>query len=119
MGQRIAALMGSGLSALSAEAISGFESENLTATGTVQGDALRLAADHNYVTTVASGTGVILPSTGWNKGDMITIMNLGANTLKVYPQTGSAIGAAAADASVNVTAGSKVNYYYISATQWI
>jgi hypothetical protein len=63
----------------------------LTASGTTQGTALVLSSSDSIhtVTTVASGTGVLLPSRAIDGVDTIT--NSGANTLAVYPPTGAQI----------------------------
>jgi hypothetical protein len=59
-------------------------SNNLTATGTVRGDALTLTAQFNNVTTVASGTGARLINR--ENGELIVrVRNGGANALNVYP----------------------------------
>ena len=61
----------------------------LTATGTTQATALLLINGISYVGTVASGTGVVLfPG---NPGTSQRVYNAGANTLKVYPASGTQI----------------------------
>lgn len=61
----------------------------VTAAGTNQATATPLTADFNYVNSVASGTGVSLPTP--KIGNLITVVNNGANTLLVYPAVGTAI----------------------------
>lgn len=78
-------IMKGGFSAGSAKAINGALATGLTATGTVITDALDLTADTNVLATVASGTGVQLPSC--EVGDSVEIYNGGANAVKVYPDT--------------------------------
>jgi hypothetical protein len=60
----------------------------ITAAGTTQGTATALTATINIVTTVSSGTGVILPS-----GIRTVIMHRGANPLLIYPPSGGQLEA--------------------------
>jgi hypothetical protein len=71
-------------------------------------------------TTVASSTGVILPwgVDGTTSGplqlaDEITIINHGANTLSVYPQTGGKIANGSANAAFSVAATKTAYFTYI------
>lgn len=80
----------------------------LTATGTVQADALLLTSSNNNVTTVATGTGVRLPVP--LTGTVITVINSGANNLLVYPQTGSTIGLLGVNAPYTVIAASPATF---------
>lgn len=84
----------------------------LTATaGGGQANALGLKLGNNVVTTVATAAdSVALPAGlqtgGANRNGMeVTVMNQGANAVAVFPATGGAIGAGAANASVSVPAG--------------
>lgn len=95
-------LLGTGLSGLAAQAIVGVTSGALTATGTVQGDAYVMSSDMNVFTTVASGTGAILP-TGANC-DRYTVVNSGANALLVYPPVGGTVGGLSANTGYSVGA---------------
>lgn len=54
----------------------------LTATGSTQGGALLLPALVNRVTTAAASTGVLLPVSA--AGLVVTVINRGANNLKIY-----------------------------------
>ena len=74
----------------------------LAATGSSQTDALVLTTPINEVTSVSSGTGVILPAL---IGTPLFVFNRGVNTLKVYPTLGAAIDGNSVNASVNVSAG--------------
>ena len=76
-------IMKGGWSAGNAKAVNGAVATGLTATGTVRTDALALQADTAVLGTVASGTGVSVPSA--EIGDSIEIYNGGANSLKVWP----------------------------------
>jgi len=93
-------LMAFGTAPLLAQAIVGEVANNLTAVGTTQANALKLAVATNIVTTAAASTGVQLPST--SQGDAITVANLGANALLVYPVVGGAIQTGATNAGFSV-----------------
>jgi len=77
----------SGLSAIQSQASVGTVANALTATGSTQAGALPLPADLNRFTTVAAGTGALLPP--MNPGDELEVINAGANALLVYPPLGS------------------------------
>lgn len=99
----------------SVQAICGTGATGLTATGSTAADALQLSADWNTVATTASGTGVKLPPT--EAGAVVCVYNAGANTLAVYPATGSTINAAAS--SLNVTTTQRVLFIATSSTTWV
>jgi hypothetical protein len=101
-------LMAYGTPPLLAQAIVGEVANNLTAAGTTQGNALKLSAVTNVVTTAAASTGVQLPST--SQGDGIVVANLGANALLVYPVVGGAIQGGAANAGFSVAAGKTATF---------
>ena len=84
-----ARIQAAGLSGVQAAAINGVVANTLTAAGTNQATALVLTSDLNRFTTVAAGTGCILPSL--NPGDGLEIFNGGANALSLYPPSGGAI----------------------------
>lgn len=92
--------MAFGTQAFVAQAIVGDVANGLTAAGTTQANALKLAAVNNIVTTAAASTGVQLPATG--TGDGIVVANLGANALLVYPVVGGTIQGAAANVGFSV-----------------
>lgn len=81
-------VMQGGFSAGQAKAINGSVASTVTAAGTVIGDAFDLVASINTITTAAASTGVQLPSC--EIGDSVEILNLGANAVKVYPDSVSA-----------------------------
>lgn len=81
-------LMGSGLSALAANNITGDQSGALTAAGTTKATALALSAQSNYISICSSGKGVSLPA--MNAGDDVDVWNNGANSLLVYTTAGIA-----------------------------
>lgn len=92
----------SGLSAGQATAINGGVANTLTALGTTQANALLLPGDINRFTTVAAGTGTVLPP--MNPGDSVEVINKGANALLVYPPAGGVINSLGANAGYSVAA---------------
>lgn len=91
----------------------------ITAAGTTVTDATALTGVHNVVSTVASGTGVKLWAA--NTGTTITVQNLGANDLEVYPVDGSGtINGAAGGAGITLAAATDVIGVFtkISSTAW-
>lgn len=74
----------------------------LTATGSAQADALQLNTNtYQRVTTVAASTGVRLPAAV--AGTRVVVFNSGANTLAVYPISGSSMNGTA-NAAQNIAA---------------
>ena len=72
----------------------------LASAGTTQATALVLTADWNNVTTVASGTGVLLPAL--TQGQMVWVFNNDpAQNLNVYPPIGASITYQSVNADVN------------------
>lgn len=75
--------------------------------GTQLSDCTSLSRSINDITTVASGTGVCLPSAG-NSGIEVMVKNSGANDLKLYPDSGSSqINAAGAGNPITLTTANK------------
>ncbi len=76
-------VMRSGYSAGQAKGLNGAVNSAVSAAGTTITSATDLAADINYVSTVAASSGVQLP---WGEiGDYVLVYNGGANSLSVYP----------------------------------
>jgi hypothetical protein len=88
----------------------------LTAAGSTQGTGTALTKAINNVTTVAASTGVVLPTAV--AGYVIIVRNGGANALNVYPATGAAINAGAANAAHSLPVGAMIQYVAMSTTQW-
>lgn len=109
-------LMGTGASGPAAQASVGYPSTSLVATGTVQGDALPLPSDFNVFGTVAANTGAILPTS--NTADWLTVVNHGANTLKVYPPVGGKIANGSANAAFSVAATKTAQFQCIDSTNF-
>lgn len=84
-------------------------SDALTAAGTNQGTSLALISAINNVTTVAASTGVILPAGAI--GRYVFITNNGANTLNVYPATGSKIDGGSVNAAIIMQVGEERMFY--------
>lgn len=110
-------LMGTGVPGLQATEICGTVANGLTATGSTQGTALALSFSTNVVTTTAASTGVILPPV--EVGQTMTVANLGASTLTVYPATGQTIQGAAANAGVSLATLKTLSVFGISPTGWV
>lgn len=87
-----------------------------TATGTTRTDALQLSGDFKRLSTVASGTGVILP-TGVI-GMAITIVHSGANPVKVYANGSETIDGVAGSTGVTLTNGNRCLYWFSAANTW-
>jgi hypothetical protein len=114
-----------GLPEFTRQAIVGLPSLSLTALGSSQTTGLALATDFNVFTTVASSTGCQLP---WGTdgtvagpvqiGDSITVVNHGANTLSVYPQSGGKIANGSANAAFSVSATKLSEFTYIGGGNW-
>jgi hypothetical protein len=90
---------------------------SVSAAGSAQGNATVLAKSYNVITTVASGTGVVLPVVT-TAGLRVVIVNKGVNTLNVYPAASAAIDSAGSNIAVTLPVGGTVTYEAASATQW-
>lgn len=113
-----ARMVTAGFSAIQAQATQGIPANNLTATGTTQGNAFPLPADVCKFTTVAAGTGTILPAC--NGGDSGTLYNGGANALLIYPPVGGKINGLGTNAGYSVaTATPAVDWYCVDPLTYI
>jgi hypothetical protein len=100
--------------ALSGETFS--TTNNVTAGTNAQGQGA-LTSDYNVITTAAANpSGVTLPTA--TTGRRILVVNKGANPVNVYPATGAAIDALAANASIQLPAGQVMMFNASSTTQW-
>ncbi len=113
----ISNIMGSGAAGQLARSIVGGVTSGLTATGTTQADALLISTTNTQYSTVASGTGAILPSVA-NQGDTYRVFNNGANALLVYPPTGGAINNGATNAGFSVAANKSAQFVMLTSTLW-
>lgn len=105
-------LMGAGISGLASRAIIGGVTNNLTATGSAQTDALAVYTSNNVFTTTASSTGAILRS-DMQPGDYQRIANYGAQTLSVYPPGTGKIQNGSASAAFSVAANKSCTFVCI------
>lgn len=97
-------MMGVGTPPAQASAITGSVQLGQTALGSSQATAFAITAAITEFTTTAASTGAILPATGGIAvaGDRFTIVNLGAQTLSVYPAVGFAISGGSTNAAFSV-----------------
>ena len=107
-------VLASGNAPLSTTSICGDGATGLVAVGSAASDALQLSAVWNAITTSSASTGVKLPPT--EVGAMVGIRNDSAQTVKVYPATGSTVNAAAA--SVDLATAKTMILFATSATTW-
>ena len=89
---------------------------SISAAGTVQANATALTKEINVVSTVASGSGVVLPTAV--AGMVLTITNTSANSLLVYPAVNGIINTQAANASYTQSSGATLQFIAPSSTQW-
>lgn len=76
-----------------------------------------LTSDVNVITTAAANpSGVTLPTA--TAGRFVKIVNKGANPINVYPASGAAIDALAANASIQIVANAEMLFWAASATLW-
>lgn len=96
----------------------GFTSSNdVTATGTVQADAVALATEWSVVTTTPVNSGVIVAAFG--AGVPNTVFNRGVNTLKVYPPVGSQIDALGINAPYPLAANKMQTFYQTDTAEFL
>jgi len=93
-----------------------YGANSVTAAGTTQATATAIVADYNYITTVAAGSGVILPTPAL--GREITVVNRGANPLILYPAVGGAIDGAGTNIGVTVPVNATIVISAQSTSQW-
>lgn len=99
-----------------ASAVPATVATGLTATGTIQGDALVLAAEWNLVSTTGANTGVLLPDFG--AGIASVVYNDGANALKVYPPVGGQINALGVNNPYSLPAAKNQIIRQVTAVLW-
>ena len=88
----------------------------VAAAGSTQGDAAALAEGINVVTAADGTKGVILPTAV--AGMVIIVKNTAAGALKIYPATGGAINAVAANGAYSITNLTSSLLVASSTTQW-
>lgn len=83
--------------------------DGVTATGTNQATAFPITKRRTIFTTVAAGTGALLPgSCAW--GADPEIVNRGANTLLVYPAPGHQVETYGTNTAVEILAGGNAKF---------
>lgn len=94
---------------------------NITATpGGTQSTAYLLSHQTNIVTTAVAGSGVRMPMLAdYNGSEPITLINIGANTINLFPGLGERFLGAATNAAVTVATGDRVQMYRSSDDFWI
>lgn len=90
---------------------------SVSAAGTNQGTAAVLTAMYNVITTVALGTGVLLP-TPTAAGLRCVIVNRGSNILNIFPHSGAAINGLSANEAFTLGVNGSIALQTSSATQW-
>lgn len=88
----------------------------VTAAGSTQADAAALSDGFNVVTGADATKGVILPEAV--AGRRVEIKGVTAAVLKVYPATGDAINAIAANGALSVASLCPVIFTATSDSQW-
>lgn len=88
----------------------------ISAAGTNQSTATEITTDLVIVGTVASGTGVRLPTA--SAGRRIVVRNSGANALNIYPSSGAQINVLAANTAFVEDTSTTLEFIGFSATQW-
>ena len=89
----------------------------LTATGTTQATALLCINGISYISTVASGSGVVLfPG---NPGTSQRVYNAGANTLKVYPASGTQINGLGTNNGMLLAPNTLCEFWNLTSTQTV
>jgi hypothetical protein len=88
----------------------------VAAAGSTQGDAAALAEGINVVSAADGTKGVILPTAV--AGMVIIVKNTAAGALKIYPATGGAVNAVAANGAYSITNVTSSMLVASSTTQW-
>jgi len=89
---------------------------SVSAAGSTQGTGTVLTTEFNMVSTITSGSGVVLPNA--TAGMAIVIVNSSANTLLVYPASGAAINSLSTNVGYSHVTLATLQYIAISNTQW-
>lgn len=110
---------GSGFAPAQAQFGVGSVAPNLTAIAGGQAAALLLGDDVNIVTTAAASTGVRLPdSTLAQPGDILRVVNYGANALSVFPPTGGRINNGTVNTANSLAINTGRTYCCLDGTNW-
>ena len=111
-------IMRGGFSAISAAALAGGVNSAVSAAGTTITDATDLTTSVNVITTAAAASGVQLPI--GQAGDEIEILNLGAGTCIVYPDSStSQINNLSAGTGFALAPNTAVRLRKFTSTRWM
>jgi hypothetical protein len=94
----------------------GLTGTSVAAAGTTQATATQLYAEDNEVSTVASGSGVVMNAL-IQPGEVQTVFNVGANALKVYPPSGLGINALSANTAISLATNTGLMLKCVSTTR--
>jgi hypothetical protein len=111
-------LFQSGLNGITVQALCQDVNTGISAAGTAQGDATELTSDVNVLSTVASGSGVILYSLSVPRDEQ-TIFNGGANPVIVYPVSGAKINNLSTNAGVILATNTTLRLIMVTLTKHI
>jgi hypothetical protein len=111
-------MMGVGFSAGQAALIGETPVLNLAGVGTSQSGAAALTSSFTTVTTAASQTAFVLPST-WPLNNAMTVYNNSATSALVFPPSGGAIDNGSANASVSIAQNKPRVFVRVSTLVWI
>lgn len=109
-------MMNGGLSAGQAKAINGGVVPALSGAGTTQGTATAIRTSTAVFTTVGASSGGILPAC--EIGDSVEVLNLGANALTIYPDSGARINAVATNGGISLGVNTAIILRRFTATRW-
>ena len=89
----------------------------ISAAGTTQATATLLFGGINWITTAASGSGVVLfPG---NPGTSQTVFNGGANSVKIYPTSGAQINGLGTNNAMLLAPNTVCHFWNLSSVQTI
>ncbi len=88
----------------------------ITAAGTNRATATALTTETNIVTTVTSGTGVVLPTI--TIGGKAVVINRGASSLKIYAPGSGTLNGIAGTTGVTLTVNQGYTFYYATTNTW-
>jgi len=90
---------------------------SISAAGTTQATATLLINGISWITTAASGSGVVLfPG---NPGTSQTVYNAGANAVKVYPSSGAQINGLGTNNAMTLGTNTVCHFWNLNDTQTI
>lgn len=109
-------VFGAGLSIPLAAAVCQDTATSVSAAGTTQGTATELSSADSEVSSVGSGSGVVL-SSKLAPGDQQTVFNGGVNPLKIYPPSGMSINSLTINLPMILATNTGVLFKCVSATR--